>query len=186
MNVENLNNTQNDNISSEVLSNVKVCKPWGSAVILVTQLDKSENEETVEYQLERTSWYCCENCWAVWRVYVVDDLTGNLPFYRMIDYIKRADYPVYIIVDTADQLFLDDFKKVALLNYFYHKKKIQMHLVKEGIVLKNPNNKKEQKVWENLTHIPLFLQTGLNQGIEAYMQSEQERAKDESNAELVQ
>ena len=111
---------------------------------------------------------------------------GGSPLYRMIDYIKRADYPVYIIVDTADQLFLDDFKKVALLNYFYHKKKIQMHLVKEGIVLKNPNNKKEQKVWENLTHIPLFLQTGLNQGIEAYMQSEQERAKDESNTELVQ
>ena len=153
---------------------------------MATQTDTERDDEGIEHQLQRTSWYCCENCWAVWRVYVVDDLTGNLPFYRMIDYIKRADYPVYIIVDTADQLFLDDFKKVALLNYFYHKKKIQMHLVKEGIVLKNPNNKKEQKVWENLTHIPLFLQTGLNQGIEAYMQSEQERAKDESNTELVQ
>lgn len=186
MNNENLKELQKDNVSTEIESKTDVCEPWGSAVILATEPKTQREGEGIEYQLQRTSWYCCVNCWDVWRAYIVDELTGTLPFYRMINYIRRADYPVYIIVDSADYLFLDDFNKVALLNYFYHKGKIQIHLVTEEIVLQNPKSKKERKIWEKLTHISPTLQIGLNKGIEAYMQLEQERKKDESNAELVQ
>lgn len=186
MNSENIKEIQNDDISTEIESDIDVCEPWGSAIILATEPKNPIEGEGIEYQLQRTSWYCCVNCWDVWRAYIVDELTGTLPFYRMINYIRRADYPVYIIVDSADHLFLDDFNKVSLLNYFYHKGKIQIHLVAEKIVLKNPKSKKERKIWEKLTHISPTLQIGLNRGIEAYMQLEQERVKDESNAELVQ
>lgn len=186
MNSENIKELQNDNVSTEIESDIDVCKPWGSAIILATEPKTQREGEGIEYQLSRTSWYCCVNCWDVWRVYIVDDLTGTVPFYRMINYIKRADYPVYIIVDSSDHLFLDDFNKVALLNYFYHKKKIQIHLVTEEIVLQNPYSKKEQEIWEKLTRIPKKMLSGMNKGIEAYMQLEQERKKDESNAELVQ
>ncbi|MCQ2568545.1 MAG: recombinase family protein [Alphaproteobacteria bacterium] len=186
MNSENLKELQKDNISTEIESETDICKPWGSAIILATEPKTQREGEGIEYQLSRTSWYCCVNCWDVWRVYIVDDLTGTVPFYRMINYIKRADYPVYIIVDSSDHLFLDDFNKVALLNYFYHKKKIQIHLVTEEIVLQNPYSKKEQEIWEKLTRIPKNMLSGMNKGIEAYMQLEHEREKDESNAELVQ
>lgn len=186
MNSETLKELQKDNVSTEIESEAEMGEPWGSAVILAVNPKEFDEGNMIEDQLWRTSEYCIANCWDVWRVYVVDDLTGTVPFYRMVDYIKRADYPVYIMVDSADQLFLDDFKKVALLNYFYQKKKIQIHVVKDEIVLKNPKSKKEQKIWEKLTHISPTLQIGLNRGIEAYMQLEQERKKDESNAELVQ
>lgn len=150
------------------------------AVIIANQdLENSfaEADSATTMQLVRTAKYCQDHDLLIERVFILDNRTGYTPFYKMIDFIKKRDYKIAVVADSADQLFVTDFHKIMVLDYLYHEYNIEIHLVKENIVLCDPYDEKEEKIWTKINQMHPDYRNGIRAGItltKAFVQERQQ------------
>ena len=125
----------------------------------------AEADSATTMQLVRTAKYCQDHDLLIERVFILDNRTGYTPFYKMIDFIKRRDYKIAVVADTPDSLFVHHSSKMMALDYLYHECKIEIHLVQNNVILKEPYDRAEEKAWTNINLFHPDYRDGIRHGI---------------------
>jgi len=104
-------------------------------------------------QLVRTAKYCEKNGLIIENAFISTGNDGLKPFNSMIGFIRSHDYKIAVVADTANSLFAYDFCKVSFLHGLFLQHEVEIHLVKEGIILSHPYNSAEERIWSNIRRI---------------------------------
>lgn len=117
-------------------------------------------------QLIRTANYCEKNGLIIENVFISTGNNGLIPFGSMTNFIRSRNYKVAVVADTAHSLFSHDFAKVSFLQSLYQQHEIEIHLVKEKIILSHPYNSEEARIWANIRQVHAEYQGEIPKGID--------------------
>lgn len=128
-------------------------------------------------QLVRATQYCQDKDLMVTEVFVFGNEKPTKTFYKVVDFIKKSKCKIAVVADTANQLLMYDFNKAMIWDYWYHKHKIEIHLVKENIALCEPCNETDEKTWTKINHVHPDYRDGIRKGIDVIKEITQEHNK---------
>lgn len=126
-----------------------------NAVIFATQTSyfPAEGPDILTPQLFRTTKYCCDKDLVILKTFLEYDPDNNkTTFYQMINYINMLHRDIAIVFDSAECLPIHDFGRIVMLDLLLEFASIEIHLVKENVVLMDMQNKDELKLWSEYTH----------------------------------
>ena len=160
--------------------NLLYTEPCCWAVVFVSPTSsgvESNGAITTNAQLVRTANYCERNGLIIENVLVLTDNDRFPAFHKMVDFIRSRDYKVAVVADTADALFTHDFNKVTMLDYLYREGKIEIHLVKEKIILNRPYSRDDNQIWANIRNIHAEYHSGVMDIVKVLAQPKQQTSR---------
>ena len=128
---------------------------------------KQDKVDTLTPQLFRTTKYCLKKDLVILQTFF-ETHPSDYVFYKMINYITDLHKTVAVVFDSAKQLPTYDFGRIVLLDFLFSTSTIEIHLVKENMVLMDIKSEYESKMWSKYTNTHPKKMQWLRNGIDVY------------------
>ena len=106
------------------------------AVIFTSIVDLWLNSpDNITRQIHRTAEYCENNLFEIDNVYISGGMQKTDQLFNMLRYLEKQRDTTAVVVDSIEQILPNDPEKVSRLTFWYMKGKVQIHAIKENLVL---------------------------------------------------
>ena len=121
------------------------------AIILArVSTEMQEDGFSLDAQLDRLRKYCSRNNMTIVKEYDITESStkGKRPrFYEMINFIKKQNEKIAIVVDAVDRL-QRGFKETPMLDDLINKKKIELHFIRENMIINEDSKHMQRIMWD--------------------------------------
>lgn len=120
--------------------------------IIIARVSSKEQEDTnsIPAQVRNNKEYAERHNFGIINTYQLTESStkaNRTKFNKIIDQIKRSKEPVALVVDTVDRL-QRDFRESVKLNELRENGKLEIHFVREGLIINKASNSADILRWD--------------------------------------